>query len=250
VVSRGRPVDPSDQVCSGDDPPYACGGTGIDPGTIPSLPSGFIGELRCIEADAAGAPLSGNHLTGDASIVSQTTLDVSRYSAIGLAGFDSNDGDGSLLLGSEYASCPAHWRLNHAADGATVPGAGPGSAVHTDLTIVPCSANIDAQLPTVVAVQFVTTTDHGLTLSAATTVDCWGSFRLSDVNPILEVDALASDSLQTVVRPATVTESAILMMAEEVRAVGGASASAAANAHSEGTATSLNAITIPAVVAP
>jgi hypothetical protein len=71
VVSEGRLVDPSDPSCNREN--LYCNGSGIDPGRVPPVVHPFTGELKCIEVDASGAPLSGNHLKGEAT---QVRLDV------------------------------------------------------------------------------------------------------------------------------------------------------------------------------
>ena len=71
VVSEGRLIDPSDPAC--DQNNADCNGSGIDPGRVPPVVQPFTGELKCIEVDASGAPLSGNHLKGEAT---QVRLDV------------------------------------------------------------------------------------------------------------------------------------------------------------------------------
>ena len=67
VVSEGRLIDPSDPAC--DQNNADCNGSGIDPGRVPPVVQPFTGELKCIEVDASGAPLSGNHLKGEATEV-------------------------------------------------------------------------------------------------------------------------------------------------------------------------------------
>jgi hypothetical protein len=51
----------------------------FDPGRIP--PAGkdpFSGELKCIEVDSSGAPIDGDHLKGEATIVTTTAPVPSR----------------------------------------------------------------------------------------------------------------------------------------------------------------------------
>lgn len=252
VVSRGRPFDPPTSVCLGDAPPYDCEGSGLDPGDVPPVADGFTGELRCIEIESSGAPLSGNHLIGDASIITLATGDVSRYSALGIVGLEANDGDASLVLGTEYDACPARWRLEHAPDGALVPGAGANSSVATELTVVPCSADFENQVPATAVLQLGITNELEQHFSASTTVTCWGSFRLSDIASIFHVDALVTDGVQTVVRPSS-SSGAFLLLVEETRTVDTGttiSAIAAANVHGEGTTTATDVIAIPSDLVP
>jgi hypothetical protein len=71
VVSRGRPVNPNDPVCDRTADNYECPDSGIDPGRVPPVVSDFVGELKCVEVDASGAPISGNHLKGEAAVITQ-----------------------------------------------------------------------------------------------------------------------------------------------------------------------------------
>lgn len=135
VVSEGRLVNPADEPCTRSD--TGCPNAGFDPGRVPPVAGRFTGELKCIEVDASGAPLSGNHLKGEATIITAercdffgvelqgsaqgnggtcsdsgascqvsadcpgTTGDASKYNAIGIIGLETNDSDGVLCLGGE-----------------------------------------------------------------------------------------------------------------------------------------------------
>jgi hypothetical protein len=170
LVSEGRLVDPTDEPCSTasrvwteDDlkmnaTALSCNGAGIDPGRVPPVVEYFTGELKCVEVDASGAPLSGNHLKGEATLVSlnvcdpgtksctltpgvpcevneqcaDAVFDVAKYNAVGILGNEFNNGDGNLCLGGEpddqdcptggeYNACPEFWILNNVGEGAEDP---------------------------------------------------------------------------------------------------------------------------------
>jgi hypothetical protein len=139
VVSQGRLVNPADEPCTRDD--TSCANSGFDPGRVPPVVENFTGELKCVEVDASGAPLSGNHLKGEATLITAeqcdiqegivtgagqgepeielglcrlsgdicevaddcpgTTGDASKYNALGIIGLETNDSDGILCLGGE-----------------------------------------------------------------------------------------------------------------------------------------------------
>jgi len=69
VVSEGRLVDPTDVPCNSSK--ADCNGAGLDPGRVPPVVEDFQGELKCVEVDSSGAPLSGNHLKGEATLVTK-----------------------------------------------------------------------------------------------------------------------------------------------------------------------------------
>jgi len=151
VVSEGRLVNAADPPCSnvplttamGSGIPsggfFGCNDAGLDPGRVPPVVDTFTGELKCIEVDPSGAPLSGNHLKGEATTTTfnvcnpgnpldptdgtcvleanseclsdtdcdSSVLDVAKYNAIGVIGNENNDGDNVLCLGGEPSEeCP------------------------------------------------------------------------------------------------------------------------------------------------
>jgi hypothetical protein len=148
-ASYGRPVDPFD-TCLPEDLKPTCypvrdvaalvdghgfdfAGLGIDPGAVPPLPPDFVGELKCVEVDAAGTPIGGNHLKGEATIrdiPQRIGIDISKYNAIGIAGTDLAGATGNDLHldnpsngapQGQYDACPAETILNHFAEGAEDP---------------------------------------------------------------------------------------------------------------------------------
>src|SRR5215470_3948051 len=136
VVSTGRLDNPQDESfrttsCNpkNSGTQYAnCCDAGFDPGRVPPVAPDFTGELKCIEVDASGFPVPGNSLKGEATLVEPFSADVSKYNAIGLKGFDTNNMDGVLCLGggvtsqcptgAEYEGCPATWLLDSPSENA------------------------------------------------------------------------------------------------------------------------------------
>jgi len=224
-ISSGRRIEP-DPLCSRT--VRDCNNAGFDPGAVPPVNSDpFVGELRCIETDSTGAPLNGNHLKGEATIVTKDDNDASKYNAIGVIGLNTdtgpNNGDNTLCLGggtseqcptgAEYNACPQTLILTHYAEcnddpsrscAATDPvieeiGSGPSQVV-TELTLVPCSEDYEQQAPQSVTVQFAITNEFEQSFSTSTTVTCWGNFRLNTIGPvgrIFEISTLGSRFAQT-----------------------------------------------------
>jgi hypothetical protein len=186
---------------------------------VPPVVENFTGELKCVEVDASGAALSGNHLKGEATIIVAqqcdvpqgeiegvcrgttipcvvadqcpgTTGDVSKYNALGVIGLETNDGDGVLCLGgepddaecpfgAEYNACPQTWILNHLAGDAEDPVVEGDSFVDTSITVVPCAQNYETQVPERVTIQFRITNEFELVFSTSTSVVCWADLDLT-----------------------------------------------------------------------
>jgi len=252
VVSTGRLDNPSEKNCRGGtmcDPTTSgtdhadCCDAGLDPGRVPPVVPGFTGELKCIEVDQGGFPVPGNALKGEATLEEIATGDVSKYNAIGLKGFDTNDMNGVLCLGggispecpvggAEYEGCPATWILDHPATGApdrvveqqdfctaTANTIHPCSSVTTNITVVPCTENFETQQPLPVTLQFRVYNEYEQFFSASTTFSCWGSFDLGSsdtgINPVFNTAALGGEIAQTFVRSASGTPRGVMIVIEE-----------------------------------
>jgi len=278
VVSQGRRVYPLDPQCF---PGVGeCNDAGLDPGRVPPMPPDFVGELKCIEVDSSGAPISGNHLKGEATLVVTTkdtapggplaqdpddVGDASKYSALAVVGLDSNDANNILCLGggvsgdcpngAEYNACPQTTVLDTFASGPATPlqlsASNPqlplDSFVSTELTIVPCEEDFENQSPATVVVQFKVTNEFEEPFSTSISVTCWGNLELNDINRIIFNPATAgSRLLQTRLQPATDADPGIVVIAEEFHHVPGlGTARAAYNAHTIGERSTADVITIP-----
>jgi len=162
---------------------------------IPPAPeSPFIGELKCIEVDSntrQPAACSGsscrNDLIGHATLfdLSDGIADGAKYNAIGLVAL-TNDGDGTLDIGTEYDSCPAVLVLNHLFDGADDP-IGSGRSAETELTLVPCGQDLLTGELTPITAQFLVYNEFEQRFSASRQVEC-----LLD-SDISELDTTQSD---------------------------------------------------------
>jgi hypothetical protein len=257
-VGSGRIDDPFAPPCNwGSTPPVVdCDDAGLLVGRIPPVSSiPFAGELRCIEVDQSGAPISGNHLKGEATIVS-TDGDATKYNAVGLLGEPfTNDGDNLLCLGggvtddcpsgAEYEGCGNRLILDHFAEHADDPLLGPTSQVRTELTLVPCRADFEQQLPTTVTVQFQVFNEFETVFSGSTPVTCWRSFFLDDVQNIFDVGALQSRFAETQIRVSASADSGVVGVSEEYHRLGSAQARVAYNLHEQGTRAQTDLIFLP-----
>jgi len=264
LVSTGRNVDPFDG--------FGHDGSGFDPGRVPPE-TPFEGELKCIEVSESEEPITGNHLKGEATIktISGVNIgDVSKYNAIGIQGNpDAQPASNALALdGDTYDACPAQLIVNHAATfseddvAALLPGDGlcsedptSCSSVSTELTLVPCSENFENQLPTSTTVQFVVYNEFEERFSASTTVTCYLSTEITNLdspqgqNPdlsIFSIGVLHTDTATTWITPVNTngaSNGAVVGIAERTVAVtrpipaappATISARAAYNTHSTG----------------
>jgi hypothetical protein len=195
-VSTGRNFSPY--------PTFGADDSGFAPGHVPPMID-FIGELKCIQVDDSGAPITQNAIKGEATLVSLTTVsplpgtlssdqtatgDVAKYNAIGIHGNPDIAPSNPLLLdgGSTYDACPEKLILNHVASGAPdlvateILGTGATSAGFTDLTLVPCNEDFENQIPKSVTVQFVIYNEFEERFSASTTVSCFMEIELARID--------------------------------------------------------------------
>ncbi|MGD0948966.1 MAG: hypothetical protein ABSA52_16265 [Candidatus Binatia bacterium] len=261
VVSTGRRVSstgPSDQECSDNPPFYDCNGAGFDPGAIPPVSDFFTGELKCIEVDSSGAPINGNHLKGEATIVT-TDGDASKYNAIGVMGLNtdsnSNNGDDTLCLGggmtpscptgAEYNACPDTLIVNHFAAGnkfsagasdPVINEFASGSEVNTEVTIVPCTEDFENQVFGTAVVWFDIYNEFEERYSTSIPlVYCWANLNLGAVNSVFTQAFLGTRFAQTRMYSADPDQSGILGVVEEFHSVsGGNTTRDALNLHGEG----------------
>lgn len=284
VVSTGRRFPAFEDTCAGmaTDPSRNCDNTttgggdadccdaGFDPGRVPPTPPDFTGELKCVEVDAGGFPLGGDALKGEATLVDPAEGDVSKYNALGLQGFDTNNMDGTLCLGggvtpscptgAEYEGCPRLWIVDHVSDGSenlVAESQGFSSTSSANLTMVPCTQNFETQAPEEVTVQFLVMNEFEQQLSASISFQCWASFALNGdeatggqpyggISTVFEEATIGTDLVKTTVR--AVGNQGVMMVLEEQYddTTNGYTARSAQNVHSSfEDVTGTDIITIP-----
>jgi len=253
-VGSGRLTFPGEIPCDPKNP--ECDGAGLDPGRVPPVTQvPFLGELRCIEVDQSGAPISGNHLKGEATIVSGDG-DAATYNAVGLLGLPfTNNGDDILCLGggvsdqcpsgAEYEGCGDQLIVDHFAEGADNPQFGPTSTVRTELTLVPCRADFEHQMPTSVTVQFLVFNEFESRFSGSTPVVCWRSFFLQEASSIFRITTLQTRFAQSFFRTSAAANSGIVGVFEEYHALDDGQARAAFNVFETGTRPTTDLIFLP-----
>ncbi len=191
VASSGRQVNPADGFGSPQ--------SGLDPGLIPPVPPGFTGELKCVQIDASGTPFGGNNLKGEA-VIRSFSGDVSKYNALAILANPDLAGDfppNELLLNNtpandgEYNACPNVLLLDHFVDGTPNPvisDLNPAACddeecpMRTYLTVIPCTQDFENAQPAFVTMQFAIVNEFEQAFSASTSVQCWRSTRLADID--------------------------------------------------------------------
>jgi hypothetical protein len=208
---------------------------GFSPGRIQPLPVPFVGELKCIEIDASGAPVAQNSLKGEAIITvlgDSAVGPISEYNAIGIkasgapsleltgqtvcAGGDNAglpcsgalecpDGTCSSVT-TGYNACPAALYVNHYGDGAV--DSFTGAPSDTELTLVPCSELLEQQTPVHASAVFRITTELEQSVSCSVPFDCLLNARLSDLDTNgsgcnFNAALLGSENLKSRIRPPT-----------------------------------------------
>lgn len=177
---------------------------GIDPGNVINVGTLFEGHLLCVQTDAAGAPVGGDALKGEAILESVAAAGadglISAYNAVSISqGTVGPDTDSRLDLdGLEYAQCPDALRFTHLAEGVNDPVI-PDVTATTELTLIPCTIDYETQTRPVVTVQFGVWDDTELFQSTTATLDCWFNEDLSDIGALW--NPVRSTTYQTQVRP-------------------------------------------------
>jgi hypothetical protein len=193
-ASTGRFVDSTDAL------------RGFDPGRVlPTLPD-MQGELKCIQTEPVAGeevPSDMNSLKGEAVLETIANGEISEYNAIAIKAFTdgSLNGDNFLQIGTEYNACPggtdALW-INHYADGAT-DVLFPDAKVTTELTLVPCSEDLEDGVPTPSRAEFQCVNDQeGSCGSAGISFDCYFDALMGDIIPV-QVGGTGSDFLKTAI---------------------------------------------------
>jgi hypothetical protein len=185
-------------------------GTGIPP--VPEDP--FIGYLKCIQFDPSQnppvpdrSPESRNALIGHATIIGEAPeilplqissedilpfalRNVEKYNAVGLRATASGDTDNTLVIGganAEYEACPQTLIVDHLFDNAVDPlrtdsSGDTTSLTKTDLTLVPCGADLLRQDPGVIVAQFLVFNEFEQRFSTSRTVDCFLETLISNID--------------------------------------------------------------------
>jgi hypothetical protein len=172
-----------------------CVQTGVDVVDTYPDPCGGVGEPVCTDVYGGDdQPVQANDLKGEATIyavsagpVPAAQADAALYNAIGIQAVVTIGtpvpGDATLVLGEEYAGCPAVLIVGHLFDDATSP-INPANVVRTELTVVPCSEDLTggpaAQVST--AAQMLIYNEFEQRFSTSRHIECYENVTLSDID--------------------------------------------------------------------
>jgi hypothetical protein len=232
---------------------------GKDTVDVPAAPASFRGELLCVQVGVDGAPLGGDSLGGEATLVDLTTGTVAAYAAAGLrGGAYFNDGDDNLciggapsdncIVGAEYDGCPAEWLLGVPADGSADAQLGTGSSLSTRLAVAPCSQDLRGTTPGNVDIQVIVFNELAQQFTGGATVACWADLSLADIGgQIFTRGTLGTDYAEARLQPAA-GSGGFMLVGQTTRSTGGTSpvtSAAAINLHHRGSTDASDLITLP-----
>ncbi len=150
------------------------------------------GELKCVVVPPLGvtAPSAHNALQGRA-LVSDTTGQTIGYSAIAFRRLSAGAFTGALSLdGVDYEQCPDRLHFNVLTD---------QSATSSELVLVPCSEDLELQLPSAASVQLALINELEQRLSGSTNVTCFNRIPFSALFA-LRPSAVGTDTAHLIVR--------------------------------------------------
>lgn len=199
-VSTGRsdnPFLPADGRCDiipPPDPDTATGQScpGFFLGAVPPAVQPFRGQLTCVQTTMDGSLLGSNGLKGEATIETLGTPQISTYNSVNVEAISPAAIEGLVRLnGEEYSACPDAIEVSHYTQGAedlvaatinpAVCDPTDGCPVESEITVVPCRANYDAEEAARVATLILYTNEFEQTLSISQTIECWANFDLRDL---------------------------------------------------------------------
>ncbi|MBP1687397.1 MAG: hypothetical protein H6Q33_3540 [Deltaproteobacteria bacterium] len=240
--------------------PYGYYG-GIQPGAIPPMGNSFIGELKCIETDLTGAPVTGNHLKGETTIEAvrtgvdsktglQVTIgDVTKHNALGILGNPAATASNPVTLdgGATYAACPGKQILNFLPTGSSDPLSPATTRNYNELTLVTCQEDFENQLWPTVVVQFLVFNSYEQRFSASTSVKCFLNTELTAIDvpsrqnyfntSVFGVGVLQTNEAQVEITPVPYsngTSTAVAGVGERILVQAGTATRAGINLHTDG----------------
>ncbi len=227
MVSVGRvPFD--FDLCDLDN--FDCPQAGLSPfvGALAGVRDGFDGTMICLETLPSGLPIGSNSLAGAGKIVRRSDADAARFEALGLVGFEDNDGDSVLCMGetseagcdgrTEYDSCPSSWEVDHGRSG-SAPLAGSEASLDVELTFMPCSIDLDGGPVRSVELLVSSTDDVGQRVAVDASVGGGTTILLSDLMRGA-ADALDGRAVRTELRSRSDPPAGFAVLAREVRGDG------------------------------
>jgi hypothetical protein len=254
---------------------------GIFLGNVPPRIN-FQGELKCIQVDVSGVPVMGNSLKGEAlleTLVGDGAGQVSQYNGIAVQAItnpsptcnggpfsgapctgtssccDASGNCGTCnvqlkLDNTTYNACPRDLVVTHYAQGAT--DLFTGATVKSELTLVPCTEDIENDRPTDVNSPDVNAHFRVINemeagpLSGDIPFTCWLNISLDDPRLGGIYDAsFVGTFVKTRIPTSGAANAGLLGVLEEFHTLDSETASAAVNLHAQSTRTGGDVIIVP-----
>jgi hypothetical protein len=216
-VSTGRRDDPlqeADAECEPDGQSQNCPGFFLV-GQVPAPVQPFAGELRCIQVARDGSALNANGFKGEATIetiakasiefpppagVPVLSAQISKYSSINIRAVRPPGDDPSILPlngvvpGTDpynvYNACPEAVEFTNYSVGAQdlvadsinpTACAVSGCPVTTEITVIPCRADFEREIPTRFTLNIVYHNEFEQPASVERDFQCWTNFTLQQL---------------------------------------------------------------------
>ncbi len=149
------------------------------------------GELKCVVIPSLPQIQFHNTMQGRSTVFGVDGTTVSN-NAVGFLRLTDGDFSNVITLdGSTYAQCPDKLHFQVFADQ-------PGST--SELVLVPCTEDLQQQIATSTAVQFLIVSEFEQTFSTSFTVTCFNRQALGDISSTLTRAVLGTDTAHLIVR--------------------------------------------------
>jgi hypothetical protein len=160
----------------------------------PPFTGNFRGELKCVEVAPDGSLVLGDHLKGEATILTLGSSQISRYNSINIQGAPGTSDSPTIarLNGSDYNACPEAVEMTHfASDGNNFIAEGIGAdceetgcPVRTELTFIPCTQDLVGSItgePERTGVGLEIFDEFETRATSSLILECWANLELSQI---------------------------------------------------------------------
>lgn len=149
------------------------------------------GELKCVVVPLGFADLQSYNALQGRALVSDTSGQTIGYSAIAFRRLSAGSFTGQISLdGVTYEQCPDRLHFHVLTNQATS---------NSEFVLVPCSENLENQLPSGANVQLSVINEFEQRFSGATSVTCFNRFSFSSISTLRQ-SSVGTDTVHVIVR--------------------------------------------------